>query len=148
MRTTDFSYTLTTERTPKEVFEAIRNVRAWWSGYYSETIDGATEQLNDEFSFRAGEGLHYSKQKLTEVIPNQRIVWLITDSTLTFIEKTDEWKGTKVIFDISENDGKTRLVFTHQGLTPEAECYDSCTPAWSQYLENKLLPLINNGKTQ
>jgi hypothetical protein len=70
-------------------------------------------------------------------------VWLITEGELTFIEKTDEWVGTKVIFEISERNGKTQLVFTHEGLTPEVECYDSCAPAWSMYLQDKLLPLIS-----
>ncbi|WP_425476370.1 hypothetical protein [Paraflavitalea speifideaquila] len=53
-----------------------------------------------------------------------------------------------MIFDITEKGGKTQLVFTHEGLTPEVECYDSCAPAWTQYLQNKLLPLINSGKVQ
>ncbi|HTF80970.1 MAG TPA: SRPBCC domain-containing protein, partial [Cytophagales bacterium] len=135
--------TLWTEQTPEKVFQAINNVRAWWSGYYSEEFEGNTEKLNDEFTFRAGEGVHYSKQKIVEVIPNKKIVWLITDSQLSFIEKKDEWMGTKVIFEIVEKDGKTQLVFTHEGLTPAVECYESCVPAWSQYLESKLLPLIN-----
>jgi uncharacterized protein YndB with AHSA1/START domain len=147
MATTDFTYTLITEQTPQKVFQAITNVRGWWVGYYAEEIKGDTEKLNDEFTFRAGGGAHYSKQKLVEVIPNKKVVWLITDSELSFIEKKDEWMGTKVTFEISERDGKTQLVFTHHGLTPEIECYESCAPAWSQYLQNKLLLLINTGKS-
>jgi uncharacterized protein YndB with AHSA1/START domain len=147
MAKTDFTYTLITDQTPQKVFQAITNVRGWWVGYYSEKIKGGTEKLNDEFTFRAGDGAHYSKQKLVEVIPNKKVVWLITDSELSFIEKKDEWKGTKVTFEISEKGGKTQLVFTHHGLNPEIECYESCAPAWSQYLQNKLLPLINTGKS-
>lgn len=142
----DFTITLVIDQTPEEVFNAVTNVRSWWSGYYAEDIKGDTEQLNDEFSFRAGNGAHYSKQKLIEVIPNKKIVWLITDSKLDFLEKKDEWTGTKVVFDISTKNNKTELVFTHEGLTTEIECYNSCAPAWLQYLQNKLLPLINNGK--
>ncbi len=144
MKATDFTFTLTSNRTPEQVFKAITDVRSWWSGLYSERFEGQTEKLNDEFSFLAGDGAHYSKQKLIEVIPNKRIVWLIIDGSLSFVEKKGEWIGTKVIFDISEKDGKTELVFTHQGLTPEIECYESCAPAWTQYLHEKLLPIINN----
>ncbi|MFZ1678702.1 MAG: SRPBCC domain-containing protein [Saprospiraceae bacterium] len=142
----DFSITLLVNKTPEQVFKAVKNVRDWWSGYYSEEFKGDTEKLNDEFSFRAGGGAHYSKQKLVEVIPNKKIVWLITDSKLTFIEKTDEWTGTKVIFDISEKGSNTQLTFTHEGLTPQIECYDACAPAWTQYVQNKLLPLIQQEK--
>jgi hypothetical protein len=146
MKTQDLSISLLVDQTPEEVFNAIRNVRGWWTGYYSEEIQGNTEELNDEFSFHAGDGAHYSRQKLIEVIPNKKVVWLVTDSKLDFLEKKNEWTGTKVIFDISKKDNKTQLVFTHEGLTPEIECYNSCAPAWSQYLHNKLLPLITSGK--
>ena len=140
--TKDFTFTIFTDQSPEHVFEAIRDVRSWWSGFYNESFSGETKELNDEFSFRAGDGAHYSKQKLVEVIPNERVVWIITESELNFLEQKDEWVGTKVVFEISEKDGKTELVFTHQGLTPEIECYDSCAPAWSMYLKEKLLPLI------
>jgi len=146
METTDFTISISVNKTSQEVFKAITNVRGWWSGYYSEEINGNTEKLYDEFSFRAGAGAHYSRQKLVEVIPNKKIVWLITESNLSFLEKTDEWNGTKVIFEILEKGDKTQLTFTHEGLNPKVECYDECAPAWTQYVQKKLLPLINTGK--
>lgn len=146
MRTTDFKVTLIADKSPEEVFSAITNVRKWWSGYYSEQIEGNTEKLNDEFIFRAGEGVHYSKQKLIEVIPAKKIVWLVTDSKLSFLQNETEWIGTKIAFEISKKGEKTQLVFTHQGLTPEVECYGACSPAWTQYLQNKLLPMLTNEK--
>ena len=143
MTTKNFTLTLLTEQTPEQVFQAIHNIRAWWTGYYAEDITGHAEKLHDEFSYRAGDGVHYSKHQLVEVIPNKKIVWLTTDSNLSFIEKKDEWTGTKIIFDISKQDDKTQLIFTHEGLSPEVECYEACAPVWTAYLENKLLPLIN-----
>lgn len=148
MKTSDFKLTLVTERPSHEVFRAILNVREWWTGFYEEEFSGNTEKLNDEFIFRAAGGIHYSKQKLVEVIPDKKVVWLITDSALSFVEKTDEWVGTKVIFDISKTGDKTQLVFTHKGLTPEIECYESCAPSWTRYLQNKLLPLIREGNEE
>lgn len=142
MNKKDFTITLVVNQAPEVVYKAIINVRGWWSGYYSEEFEGNSENLNDEFSFRAGGGLHYSKQKLVEVLPNKKVVWLITDSELSFLDKKDEWTGTKVTFEISKKDNKTQLTFTHKGLTPEIACYDSCAPAWTQYVQNKLLPLI------
>lgn len=146
MNNKDFTTSLLVDQSPEEVFNAVTNVRGWWSGLFSESFEGNTEKLHDEFSFHAGEGAHYSKQKLVEVIPNEKVVWLITDGALTFVEKQDEWIGTKVIFDISKKGDKTQLVFTHEGLTPAIECYDSCAPAWTQYVQTKLLPLITANK--
>jgi hypothetical protein len=146
MKNQNFTTTLLLDQTPGEVFNAVTNVRGWWSGLYGEEIKGGTEKLNDEFTFAAGEGAHYSKQKLIEVVPGKKVVWLVTDSKLTFLENESEWTGTKVIFEISQKGNKTELVFTHQGLVPEIECYTSCAPAWTQYVQDKLLKLITSGK--
>lgn len=144
MTTTDFRTTLLVSRTPGEVFDNILNVRGWWSGLYSEEIKGRTNKLNDEFTFRAGEGAHYSKQKLIELVPGEKVVWLVTDSKLTFIQNTNEWEGTRLCFEISKKHDKTEIRFTHLGLLPEIECYDSCSTAWTQYMQEKLLGLITH----
>ncbi|HYJ65290.1 MAG TPA: SRPBCC domain-containing protein [Parafilimonas sp.] len=137
MNTQDFSTTLLVEQTPAEVFNAINNVRAWWFG----EIEGSTDKLNDEFTYKY-ETFHYTKQKLTEVIPNKKIVWLVTESNLSFVEDKNEWTGTKIIFDITEKDNKTEVRFTHQGLVPKSECYNECSNAWSGIVRNNLYKLI------
>jgi uncharacterized protein YndB with AHSA1/START domain len=146
METSDFTLTLLVDQSPKEVFNAIKNVRGWWSGLYSEEFEGRTDKLDEEFTFRAGEGAHYSNQKLKEIIPDKKLVWLVTDSNLTFLENKTEWTGTKIIFEISKKGNKTQIRFTHEGLVPEVECYDSCAPALTQYLKEKLRNVISKGK--
>lgn len=132
--------TIVVVQSPKEVFNAVTNVRGWWS----EGIKGNTEELDDEFIFEVKD-VHYSKQKLVEVIQDKKVVWLVTESNMTFIKDKSEWTGTKVIFDISKKGDKTQLVFTHEGLVPEVECYNACSPAWAQYIEHSLFNLITTG---
>lgn len=145
MQSENFSITLLVDQSPKKAFKAIKNVRGWWSGLHLEEFEGKTIKLNDEFTFRAGEGAHYSKQKLIELIPGKKIAWLVTDSNLTFLENKNEWTGNKIIFEISKKGDKTQIRFTHEGLVPEVECYASCAPAWALYLNDKLLNLIIKG---
>ena len=146
MKNGSYNRTYLVDKSPDEVFNAITNVREWWSGLYSEEIEGSSNKLNDEFTFRAEGGAHYSKQKLIESIPDKKVVWLVTDSNLTFLNKKDEWTGTKLSFEISKQGDKTGVSFTHLGLVPEIECYDSCSSAWSRYLEQFLSSLITTGK--
>jgi hypothetical protein len=141
MQNQNFNITFLLDQTPIEVFNAIHNVRGWWS----EELEGDSEKLNDEFIYRHGE-FHYSKHKLTEVIPNEKIVWHTLESKLSFVEKQDEWNGTKMIFDISKQGDKTKLDITHSGLVPGLQCYDGCSKGWTHYLENSLLPLITIGQ--
>ena len=153
MKNQNFTTTFLVDQNPEEVFNAIKNVRGWWSGLYSEEFEGETNKLNDEFTFRAGDGAHYSKQKLIELIPGKKIAWLVTDSNLNFLENKNEWTGTKIIFEISVPDSyrggnKTQIRFTHEGLVPKVECYESCAPSWTKYLNEKLLNLISKGKEQ
>jgi hypothetical protein len=138
----DFTTTFLVDQSPNQVFKAATNVRGWWQGLFEEEIIGRTQDLNDEFTFRAGAGAHYSKQRLIELVPDQKVVWLVTEGELSFVEKKDEWKGTKIIFDISKQGNKTQVKFTHEGLNPDVACYDSCSSAWQMYLDQKFLPSI------
>jgi uncharacterized protein YndB with AHSA1/START domain len=131
-----FVFSFQTSQSAEKVFNTLLDVRSWWTGLFGENIKGDSSQLNDEFTFKAGNGVHYTKQKLIEAEPNKRIVWLVTESNLNFVETPDEWTGTKIRFDISGQSGKTDVTFTHEGLVPKFECYNGCAGAWTQYLEN------------
>jgi uncharacterized protein YndB with AHSA1/START domain len=133
---THFSYSFKTPRPAKEVFDLLLDVKHWWSGLYEETIKGKSVKPGDEFTFRAGGGMHYTKQKLVELIPGKRIVWLVTESELSFLNHPAEWEGTKIRFDLSTEGKDTQVTFTHEGLVPQIECYDNCSNAWTGYLNN------------
>ena len=142
MKQQDFTTSILVEQSPEDAYNAILNVRAWWSGLYNESFEGSSEKVGEEFSFRAGDGAHYIKQKLVELVPNKKVTWLVTEANLSFVDKTDEWEGTMFGFEISQEAGKTKIVFTHKGLVPEFECYDACAPAWTQYMQEKLTAAI------
>jgi activator of Hsp90 ATPase-like protein len=130
LTTSNFTTTFFVDQTPKEVFKAINNVRGWWQG----EIKGNTDKLNDEFTYQM-EDIHFSKQKLVEVIPDKKVVWLITESKLSFTKDKSEWTGTKISFEISEINNKTQVRFTHVGLVPAFECYGDCSNAWTQLIQ-------------
>ncbi|MEO8515349.1 MAG: hypothetical protein ABI426_01325 [Flavobacterium sp.] len=92
MENKDFTITFVVDQTANEVFNAINNVRGWWS----EALEGNSEKLNDEFSYCHGD-IHYSKHKLIEVTQDKKVVWLTTDSKLSFVKDQNEWNGTKMI---------------------------------------------------
>src|SRR5437762_9447799 len=141
MSNQNFTTTLLVNQTPKEVFNAINNVRGWWS----EEIEGNADKLNAEFKYHYAD-VHRCKVKIIEFIPNEKVVWLVLDNYFKFTKDKSEWTNTKIIFEISEKDGKMQIQFTHQGLVPAYECYDICRDAWSNYIKNSLRSLITTGK--
>lgn len=141
MTTSNFTTTILVEQTPKEVFDAINNVSGWWQG----EIEGSAYNLNDEFTYRMKD-IHFSKQQVIELIPNKKVVWLVTDSNLSFTSNKSEWTGTKIVFEIAEVNNKTQLIFTHLGLVPEFECYGGCSNGWSMLIQKSLFSLITTGK--
>ncbi|MDB5165532.1 MAG: ATPase [Candidatus Saccharibacteria bacterium] len=139
----DFTTSILVEQTPQEVFDAINNVRGWWSG----EIEGNPEKLGAEFTYRYSD-IHRSTQKVTEFVPAEKIVWHVTDGYLSFVDKKDEWKGTDIIFEINEKDGKTELVFTHRGLVPLIACYLNCSDGWETLVQKNLRNFIITAKDQ
>jgi hypothetical protein len=143
MNDQNFTTTFAVNQTPEESFAAINNVRGWWSG----EIEGSTDKLGDEFTYRYRD-VHCSKQKITELIPGKKVVWLVLDSQLSFVKDKSEWNGTKIIFEIAKKGDKTEVRFTHTGLVPDYECYGACSNAWSSYINGSLRNLITTGKGQ
>jgi hypothetical protein len=143
MKTSDFTISILVDKTQKEVFDAVNNPQNWWPG----EIVGRSEKINDEFTYRYKE-FHFSKQRIIEMIPDKKVIWLVTESQINYTEDINEWTGTKIIFEISEEGNKTRLNFTHQGLVPEIECFDSCSNSWSQIIQQSLYSLITTGQGQ
>jgi len=73
-------------------------------------------------------------------------VWLVTDCNLDWINDKKEWKGTKIDWKVLQKNGSTQIDFTHIGLTPGIECYDSCEKGWTFYITDSLANLISEGK--
>ena len=142
MDNNNFTTAILVDKTPEEVFNAINNVRGWWS----EAIDGSTDKLNAEFNYHFKD-VHICKMKIIEFIPGQKVVWLVLENYFNFTkDKTQEWKSTKISFEIAKKEDKTQLVFTHIGLVPEYECYKICVGAWGNYIGGSLKNLIETGK--
>lgn len=140
MSNQDYSVSFAVDNPSEEVFAAINNVRAWWEGQ----ITGPTDQLGGVFTYQYGT-FHTSKQKVTELVSGKKVVWDIIEGGPKFVKVKSEWKGTRVIFDITKKANYTEVRFTHQGLIPRLECYDSCTDAWGPIIRDSLRSLITTG---
>jgi hypothetical protein len=128
------------QKSPKDVFNhLINDVGKWWP----EDVEGGTAKLNDEFIFRSGDS-HFSRNKVIELVPHQRVVWLVTES----IRKTDkfEWTGTKMIYEITPKGENTLVQYTYDGPVREDE-YDRLVQICDLVIKELLYDFISKGKT-
>jgi len=141
MKQQHYHCSLTAHITPKAAFQHITHVSEWWS----EHIEGNSEKLNDAFTIHFAFGDSFDI-KIVEVVPDKKIMWLVTDCNLTWVKDNKEWKGTKICFEIFTKNNSTHINFTHIGLVPEIECYNGCVNGWNQYIKDSLFKLLTKGK--
>lgn len=139
----DFTTTIVVDQTPEQVFNAVNRPQDWWSG----EVKGSAAKLNDEFTYQY-EDFHFTRQRVVEMVPDLKVVWLVTECLLNYVEDKHEWVDTKISFEISLVGDKTQLRFTHLGLEPKVECFDSCSSAWTQLIRQGLYSLITTGKAE
>jgi len=87
----------------------------WWAADVTERPDGITDL---GFFNRA---LIYSVQKSRMAAPAEA-EWLCLSG--------NEWKGTKLAFQLTESKGQTLLRFTHANWEAETDYFVSCSTTW------------------
>lgn len=140
MKNQDYTTRITVDATPREAFECINSVTKWWT----ENLEGRSQKPEDEFTVRFG--TTWKTFKITEVVPDKKVVWQVKDCYMPWNNDKTEWTGTKISFEITEENHKTQIRFTHIGLIPAMECFGACSNAWAEYIQESLLLLVNTGK--
>ena len=124
-----------------EAIKKISNVPEWWG----VTFTGNSEKQNDKFSVKMS-GDSFFNFTVEELTRGKRIVWLVTDCNMPWYTDKKEWTNPKLIFDLKEINGGTEITFTHEGLTPDVECYNDCAPGWTHWIKTSLFSYLTTGK--
>lgn len=136
----DYRTTFTVAQAPVDVYNAIVNVRGWWS----EEIEGATDTVGQSFDYHF-QDIHRAKIHVDELLPGRRVTWTVTKNYFSFTADQSEWTGTRIVFDITDTPAGTDVAFTHIGLVPDYECFDACSDGWRTYIAGSLKSLIETG---
>lgn len=141
MENRDFNCSISANISAAEAMKKINSVPEWWGVSFS----GSIEKQNDQFVIKMG-GDSFFDFTVEELIPGRKIVWLVTDCNMPWYSDKKEWAHTRLIFDLDEKDGMTELKFTHEGLTPDVECYTDCEPGWTHWIKTSLISYFTTGK--
>lgn len=140
MNAKNYSCSFTVTCSPGEAFDGICRVREWWT----VNTDGSASEVGDEFTVQFGD-VHLSMQQVMDAVPGRHMVWRVTQSHMPWLQDKEEWKGTEMIFNISEELTGTRITFTHIGLAPQSECFAQCEKGWGYFIGTSLRDLLTEG---
>jgi hypothetical protein len=124
-----------------EVMGKISRVPEWWGISFT----GKAGKKGEEFLVKMGEEAFFN-MTVTEFLPGKRMVWQVGDCYMPWYTDKTEWSDTRLIFELDEKDGKTTVTFTHDGLTPQRECYKDCDPGWTHWIKTSLFSYLTTGK--
>jgi hypothetical protein len=98
----NFSTTISVDQSPKEVFDAISNVRGWWSG----EIDGGTDKLSLPTPTRI---FAAPPRGSLNSCRGKKVVWHVLESRINFVADKTEWNGRDVVFEITRKGDKAEV---------------------------------------
>jgi uncharacterized protein YndB with AHSA1/START domain len=121
---------------PREkVFEAISTIKGL-SGWWTVKTSGS-DAMGSILHFQFGE-MEGPQMKVIELKPNEKVSWECVKSPFN-------WDGNIFTFSLDENDGKTRVRFSHNGWAKQDDFYAGCSFSWGRYMES-LRQLCQTGK--
>ena len=117
-----------------DVFKAISTIEglsAWWT-----TQTSGKSEKGGIIQFRFGEV--GPDMKVTEIKLNEGVKW-------ECVASPHGWVGHTFSITLDENEGKTRVRFSHDGWNEQDDFYAICSFSWGRYMES-LRQLCQSGK--
>ncbi|MEP7257804.1 MAG: SRPBCC domain-containing protein [Flavitalea sp.] len=123
-----------------QVYKALTSIHGlanWWT---EETEgDGHTGgKIIFRFRSETGDIKGEMAMEVKELIPRKSIQWLCIDGP-------EEWIGTTINFNLSEQDGQTIILFGHRSWREAVEFTAHCSMKWAVFLLS-LREYVETGK--
>lgn len=114
------------QSTPEKIYKAItteEGIASWWS-----KTNNAKAQAGSIYRIYFGPD-YYKEIKVTELVPNKKVVWKILDAH-------PEWVSTTITFDIGIGNNNTELRFRHSDWKDYTNMFAQCNHHWGIFLIN------------
>jgi len=126
--------------TPAQVYNALSTIKGL-SNWWTEETEGE-EQVGGkiQFTFRTDKGdiKGQMTMEVQELNPQKNVRWRC-------IEGPEEWIGTEVTFDLSQQDDQTIIIFGHRNWREAVEFMAHCSMKWAVFLLS-LREYVETGK--
>jgi uncharacterized protein YndB with AHSA1/START domain len=121
------------KRSPEQVYDALTTldgIRGWW-------VDNTAGETDDSGVTEFRLGTDGPQIKVAESEPGRRVRWDVVGGA-------EEWIGTNVQWDLSQDGDYTIVLFKHEGWREPVEFMHHCSTKWATFLLS-LKQLLENG---
>lgn len=120
---------------PEEVYAALTTVDGL-AGWWTQETDGDGD-AGGVLRFRFGPAGGFD-MKVLDAQPEKLVLWQVIDGP-------EEWVGTRIRFDIKQEDDFTIVLFRHEGWREPVEFMYHCSTKWASFLLS-FKKLLETGK--
>jgi uncharacterized protein YndB with AHSA1/START domain len=131
----DILHRIEVKALPKEAYWALsapEGLAGWWT-----TDTQGDSNVGGVIQFRFGTRGRID-MKVLELDPAKRVLWEVVSGPA-------EWIGTKVSFELKQNDDFTAILFKHQGWKEQVELMHHCSTKWAIFMMS-IKSLVETGK--
>ena len=131
----DILHRVGVKSSPDRVYQAL-TTRDGLAGWWTTNTQGDGNRAGGVLQFRFGAGGF--DMKVVEVHPATGVLWEVVDGP-------EVWIGTKVGFELRQEDDFTVILFKHQGWKEPSEFMHHCSTKWAMFLMS-MKSLVETGK--
>jgi uncharacterized protein YndB with AHSA1/START domain len=120
----DINHQVGIKAPPEKIFELLSTdsgLSQWWTN----VVSGAGE-VGSVIAFRFGEG--GPDFSVAELVPNRLVRWKHHGNM------PEQWMGTEVLFEISEDGDQSLVRFTHANWKETTDFLAHCSTKWAVFL--------------
>lgn len=114
----------------------VEGVAAWWTKK-TTGVSKSGEKINVRFISPGGKEIGNMDIKVMELDPDKKVHWRFTSGP-------EEWIGTDVIFNLSQVDEYTIVLFSHKNWRELVEFTAHCSMKWATFMLS-LKDLVETG---
>jgi uncharacterized protein YndB with AHSA1/START domain len=115
----------------------VEGVAGWWTKDTSG-VSKVGETLEVRFHSREGKQIGHMTMKVIALDLNKKVHWRVTAGP-------EEWVGTDVVFDLSQEGDDTIVLFGHKNWQEVNDFTSHCSTKWATFLLS-LRELVESGK--
>ncbi|KAA3619329.1 MAG: SRPBCC domain-containing protein [Calditrichaeota bacterium] len=138
-----YSREITVSSSPATVYKALTaEFEKWWT-----TTNNEISAVGDLITFQFPPT--YWTMRALKLVPGKYVELQCVEANHEHSglpeSIRDEWKDTKLKWEIRKTGKKTKIIFMHAGLSPSLDCYKICEAGWDYFFVNSLKKYLDEG---